>query len=385
MGVPRLPELPPERPPALSPGLTRLSDVPPERIAWLWPSRIPLGKLTILDGTANVGKSTLLLDIAARVTTGRPMPLDTGPALEVGNVLLMTAEDSLGDTVRQRFRAAEGDASRLIVWQGRLEKDEKGTDILNAYLSLGEHTRELEAVINETGASLVIVDVLMAYLGQANSYKDQEVRALLAPIQQIAERTGCAIVAIRHPGKDKNRNAIDSGGGSGGITNAARSVLRADIHPDDPETRVLAAVKMNIATKPAALTYRLEACLDNDGYSYAARVEWLGVSDLTADDLAAGPPKKTQGEPVPPKRAETCAAYILELFDQVAPADTSGRKTLEASWAAERVKGAGYNSTQMTEAKKLTGVRSQKTDGVNLWVRDGAPVAELDLTDSEPF
>jgi hypothetical protein len=142
---------------------------------------------------------------------------------------------------------------------------------------------------------------------------------------------------------------------------------------------------MNIATIPAALTYRLESCVDNDGYSYAARVEWLGVSALTADDLAAGPPKKTQGEPVPPRRAESCFVFLLGLFDQVAPADTSGRKTLEARWAAERIKEAGYNTTQMTEAKKLTGVRSQKTDGVNLWVLDGAPVAELDLTDSEPF
>src|SRR6266446_4339471 len=55
--------------------LSQIQSVPAR---WLWPGWIPLGKLTVLDGDPGLGKSTLLLDLAARVTRGLPMP-DAAP------------------------------------------------------------------------------------------------------------------------------------------------------------------------------------------------------------------------------------------------------------------------------------------------------------------
>jgi putative DNA primase/helicase len=51
-----------------------LSDVVEESVEWLWEGRIPLGKLTVIDGDPGTGKSTLTIDLAARVSTGRDMP-----------------------------------------------------------------------------------------------------------------------------------------------------------------------------------------------------------------------------------------------------------------------------------------------------------------------
>ena len=51
-----------------------MSDVRPELVRWLWPGRIPLGKLTVVDGDPGQGKSTMMLDLAARVSRGRAMP-----------------------------------------------------------------------------------------------------------------------------------------------------------------------------------------------------------------------------------------------------------------------------------------------------------------------
>ena len=42
----------------------KLADVLPERLEWLWPGRIPLGKLTLLAGDPGLGKSFLTLDMA---------------------------------------------------------------------------------------------------------------------------------------------------------------------------------------------------------------------------------------------------------------------------------------------------------------------------------
>ncbi len=89
----------------------RLSDVDPERVRWLWPGRLPLGKLVVLDGDPGVGKSTLALDIAARLSTGRGWP--DGGTCPPGGVLILSAEDGLADTIRPRLDAAGGDPTRV--------------------------------------------------------------------------------------------------------------------------------------------------------------------------------------------------------------------------------------------------------------------------------
>src|SRR5258708_6963048 len=51
-----------------------LAEVETRPINWLWHQRIPIGKITLLDGDPGMGKSLLAIDIAARVSTGQPMP-----------------------------------------------------------------------------------------------------------------------------------------------------------------------------------------------------------------------------------------------------------------------------------------------------------------------
>src|SRR5438309_479207 len=89
-----------------------LADVEHEPVEWLWPGYILYRKLAILDGDPGMGKSTLSLDIAARVSAGAPMP--DGSMCRPGGVLLLTAEDGLGDTVRPRLEAAGADLTRVV-------------------------------------------------------------------------------------------------------------------------------------------------------------------------------------------------------------------------------------------------------------------------------
>src|ERR671917_1290149 len=88
-----------------------LSEVEPEHVEWLWPGRLPLGKLAVLDGDPGLGKSALTLDLAARVSAGLELP-DGGRSGPAG-VVLLSAEDGLEDTIRPRLDAAEGDPSRV--------------------------------------------------------------------------------------------------------------------------------------------------------------------------------------------------------------------------------------------------------------------------------
>jgi putative DNA primase/helicase len=265
---------------------TVLADVTPERVSWLWPGRLPAGKLVVLDGDPSVGKSTLVLDLAARVTTGRPMPGEDLACVPPSSVVLLAAEDGLADTIRPRLDAAGADPARVHHLDAVAHVDDDGN---TTYVppSIPEDLAALEKLIVDTGAVLVVIDVLMAYLsGRHDSHRDQDVRRALARLAEIADRTGACIVLLRHLRKTRGA-AMYAGGGSIGIIGVARSALIAAVDPtDDSGTRrVLAVSKSNLAAAPSALGYRLTT----DEHLDVARIDWLGATSHTADDLMAAP------------------------------------------------------------------------------------------------
>ena len=260
------------------PRLVRLSDVKPERVSWLWPGRIPFGKLTVLDGDPGLGKSTMTLDIAARLTTGSQFP--DGANCEPASVVLLSAEDGLGDTIRPRLDAAGADLSRVVAVPVVVSPE--GAEMLP---NIAEYLPQIEETLRIVAARLLIVDPLMAYLGrEINSYRDQDVRGVLAPLAALAERTGVAVLLVRHLRKgSRGDGALYAGGGSIGITAAARSVLLVATDPDDKDRRIVAAVKSNLSRTPPSLAYRIEE--DKEGRPWIA---WEAAPvDITADRLLA--------------------------------------------------------------------------------------------------
>src|SRR5438874_8884336 len=92
--------------------LSKFSDVRPRASEWLWPNWLPLGRVAILDGDPGLGKSTLLFDLAARVSKDGVMPDGTQGAS--GSVLIVNAEDDPEDTIKPRLVAAGADLSRVF-------------------------------------------------------------------------------------------------------------------------------------------------------------------------------------------------------------------------------------------------------------------------------
>jgi len=261
--------------PSLAPLGVKLSEVEPERIDWLSHGRLAVGKMSIFDGDPGLGKSTVALDWAARLTRGLPLP-DGAPSRPRG-VVILSAEDGVADTLRPRAEAAGADLGRILVITALAD---------GGLPTIPFDLPSIEVAIASVDAALLIVDPLVAFLGDTtNANRDQDVRRALAPLKLTAERTGTAVALIRHLNKMVGANALYRGGGSIGLIGAARFGLLFARDPDDPETCFIAPTKSNLSRPAPTLTYRLLPVAGTD----VARVEWTGESLRTAAELLAVP------------------------------------------------------------------------------------------------
>lgn len=329
-------------------GLVTLSTVTPERVSWLWPSRLPLGKLVVLDGDPSVGKSTLSLDLAARTSTGARWP-DGSPGGRPAGVLLLSAEDGLADTIAPRLAAAGADTSRVHALVTVTLANPDGEPLV-ASPSLPRDVDHIERVIVEHGIVLVVVDVLMAYLGgKVDAHRDQDVRGVLHQLAAMAERTGCCVVLLRHLNKAGGASALYRGGGSIGIIGAARAAFLVARDPEDTERRILAVTKLNIGAEPPSLAYRLVDAPEHG----CARVAWEDApTEHTAAALLAAP--STEEE-----RDERDA--VVEWLRDYLTGKPAGATAPEVYREGNR---EGHSRDALKRAKKRAGVEAAKT-GMN--------------------
>ncbi|MDO8879987.1 MAG: AAA family ATPase [Coriobacteriia bacterium] len=318
-----------------------VADVAPEAVQWLWYGRIPAGKVSVIDGDPGLGKSTLTLDLAARVSCGLPMPDDRvriGPA----GVVLLSAEDDIADTIRPRLDAAGADLERIVALSEIDDGDGRRPPVLPDDLSW------VRAAISRVDARLVIVDPLMAFLsGAIDSHKDQEVRRGLHLLALLAAETGAAVLLVRHLNKAVGGNPLYRGGGSIGIVGAARSGLVVGRDPADPTRRVLASTKCNLAPEPPSLAFHIETVAE------ASVIRWDGVSDSSAADVLS------LGNEEERTARDEAAAFLREILaDGEMPARDVKRLAREAD-IAERT---------LARAKRELKVESRQLGHHSGWV-----------------
>lgn len=313
-----------------APVLISFADVEAEALEWLWPGRIPLGTLTMIDGDPGLGKSLVTVDVAARVSRGLRMPDDTasdltGPA----DVIMIFCEDDAAATVRPRLDAAGANVERVHQLQGAAKPDKDGV----RPFTLAD-VETLELALQETGARLVVVDPWAAYIGGRDSKSDEKMRELLTPLAGIAKAHAVAIVIVRHMRKASG-SAVTQGAGSMGITGAARSVLVVAADPEDATSRVLAVSKGNLAGATDSLKFSVDSIEtslpDSAGKLKAIAVpflDWTGVSESSADDLVAA----ARTDPKDKSAASDVKTWLLETLE----AEPVEAKSLER--AAEKAK-----------------------------------------------
>jgi putative DNA primase/helicase len=291
---------------------TCLADIAMKQIDWLWPDRIAIGKVTTLAGEGGLGKSTLLFDIAARVSRGDAWP--DGDVRNIpGMVLILSSEDDPADTVKPRLQAAGAEMSRIFFLSMR--RDESGVE---RAFDLQADLVRLEKTIGELGGvRLVIIDPITAYLGKTNSNSNAAVRAVLARLGDMAERTRVAVICNTHFAKAGASNANRRIIGSVAFVNQSRMVFIVTPDADQKDRRLLLPSKANITGLKTGLAFRIEQCLVGETAGEAAnivatRIAWESAPISIAADAAIAALRQSENGTTSAK-AEA-VAFLRELL-----------------------------------------------------------------------
>jgi putative DNA primase/helicase len=256
-----------------------LANVQPQPIQWLWRPHFALGKLSVLAGHPGLGKSLVTMDLAAHVSTGRKW-IDGSPCPK-GSVVLVSGEDDPGDTLRPRLDAAGADVQRVHYLRAVYDLEgERGFTLADVPSLAG-----LLARLND--CRLIIIDPVSAYLAGIDSHKNADVRALLAPLAQMAGAFGVAIICVSHLNKSQG-DAIGRVTGSLAFVAAARSAYAVARDKEDPQRRLLLPIKNNLGADVSGVSYRISETIV-DGLGGVPFVTWDRDPVTTSADEALAP------------------------------------------------------------------------------------------------
>jgi putative DNA primase/helicase len=338
--------------------------VTPKRVDAVWKdanggTRLARGEHTIIAGEPGLGKSQIAVAMAAPITNGGCWPFGEGRA-PLGSVIILAAEDSIEHTTVPRLIAAGADLKRIHFVQAAVAEDGNGQRMFNFQADIAK----LRALIREIGdVVLVIIDPVTAYMGKIDSHKNTDVRAVLAPLGELAQDRHVAIASVTHFTKGSgsaSTKAIDRIIGSIAFVAAPRIGLTVVADPDDKDRRLLLHVKNNISRSPQGLAFRLEqhvVASDEQGDFVGSCVAWEGEPvEKTADEALGGDGNREQ----------TAKADAVEFLSQVLANGSVKAKDIEKEARAACLLGEDQligQSKPFRSARQALGIASYQPKG----------------------
>lgn len=378
-------------PPRLSLKVIDAESVLIEPVEFLYEPHLPLGMLTLVGGLGGVGKSQMLLDIAAAATAGRPilgMPADT--AIEPCDVLILANEDPIKSMAKPRLLASGAELKRVEFVEGI--QDQHGGFMpfdLNHVGLLEEHLEQGRR--SGRNFRLVLIDPLTTYVGRAriDDHRDAQLKPALELVAKMAERAALAALANAHLNKSVGgKVAAHRVMGGGAYVTSSRVVYLYGPNPDDPESRCLVVAKFNTPLRPPAVIIRKEPIAPEEALriiaphaahltperkaKLAAQLSRLaytcGGPDITAESVL-------EGEGERPGRAEKAADFLRRLLGDGQP-----RPAVEIEGEA---RADGISRKGLFEGKKKLDIRAVRVGNRWYWqLKSAGPGID---EDTHPF
>ena len=314
--------------------IIRMSEVQSQEIEWLWYPFIPYGKLTIVQGDPGDGKTTLILNIAAKVSKGESLENGMNVPKPI-NVIYQTAEDGLADTVKPRLEKAGADCERILV----IDESDKSLSMVD---------ERLEQTLLQTQAKMLILDPIQAYLGGGmDMNRANEAREMTKKLGILAEKYQCAIVLIGHMNKAGGNKAAYRGMGSIDFFAVARSVLLVGKIEGEPNLRAVVQIKNNLAEfgHPKAFS------LSENGFT------WIGDYEITADEVLGGVVPKAN-------KLEHAKLFLREL--------SKNNNIIPSNEIFDIAEKNNISKRTLENAKKELGIKAKKINNCWYWALNKA-------------
>lgn len=331
--------------PEVSITMRTLGKVEPEKLEWIWPGRIALGKYVVLAGNPGVCKGFASMDVIARITTGREWP-DCGQPAAAGDVIIVSTEDDIADTIRPRLDAAGADVDRVHELVAILSPNEKGQPVELPFTL--DRVDALEAAIDRcNNCRLIWLDPIDALLpDQIDSHKNAQVRSALSPLVKMLARRKVALLGVHHFNKARGGPASHRIMGSLAFVAASRAAWGFAADRSNPERRFMLPVKGNLGPDVAGLAFRL---VDPGPDYLTPRVEWEADAVNMSIDECLMPDN-------PDRRIA-----IADAKEWLQQALTDG--PMEGAKMIEQAAKSGHSERTLRRARKDAGILSYKGTG----------------------
>lgn len=331
-----------------------MSDIESRSINWLWPGRIAKGKVSMIVGNPGLGKSQVCASLTSVVSNGGQWPVDRAQA-QRGSVVILSAEDDPEDTIRPRLEAAGADLSKIFILDAIRTETPEGADGKRGF-DLTLDIARLGAMLHQLGdASLVIIDPVTAYLGDADSHKNAEVRALLAPLAEMAANQQVAVIAVSHLTKAAGMDALLRVQGSIGFAAAARAVWGVAKDKDNPSRRLFMPLKNNLGTDTNGFAYSVEGITLPESDIETSHVMWESqIITQTADEIF-GQPDQTHDER---RSLNDAKDFLRSLLDQGPVLKNDVQRDAD---------GAGHSMATIRRAQQELGIEAFKDGFKGPW------------------
>jgi putative DNA primase/helicase len=349
----------------------RMGDVVvPKRIKWMWPNRVPSGKITLFAGNPDNAKSLVSSWLVATCTVGRPFP-DAPNPLPPSEVLMLLGEDDIEDTAITRLMAAGADISKVHFMEAVRPPEDDERDIRLDW----DLVRIEQRLKEHPNIRLIIIDPISNYLGEVSMVAEQDVRSVLIPLKRLAAKYTVAVITIMHLNKKADLEAICRVGGAMAFIGVARCswlfVRDEDENEDgaqkNSDTFSMLRIKNNLArAEKNGLSYEVlvEKVTTSDGDELVPYIHWLGVAVKKTANEVLGGGRKERGRPK--QQNSTLDDARRWLQDQLrAGQPHHGKDLLDAAKNA-----AGIKNSKLRDAAKSLNVviyKDDQKDGRWLW------------------
>lgn len=268
--------------------LCKVSDIKERQTEWLIPGYMPKCQITIIAGDGGSGKTSIVCDIAAAITTGTQsiltrdiIPADFGKT-DPGNVLFLSGEDDFSMILIRRLRNAGADLDRIYT----VPIGETGFDDIK----LGSGT--LESIIKKSNAQLVILDPLQQFLPfNVDMSRRNEMRQCLSSLIGYGKKYKATFLIVCHSNKQSNNSGRKRIADSADIWDISRSVLIAG-ETGEGSTKYLSHEKSNCGERQQTIIYDL----DGKNVLFRGRTEKRDADFIRKDRTGRAAPARKEAK-----------------------------------------------------------------------------------------